>query len=82
MCIKCRNKPTPPPPLPPHGLAHSAENHTQQISNEDYRPPVPPHRNIAKNAASTSSSEGPPVRRSHHHYHRRNISQEKITPYR
>jgi transmembrane protein 132 len=59
-----RNKPTPPPPLPPHGVPLQPK--PQQV--EDYRPPVPPHRNIGV----TSSLEGTPPRKHHHHHHHRN----------
>ncbi|XP_031346930.1 uncharacterized protein LOC116173548, partial [Photinus pyralis] len=68
-----RNKPTPPPPLPPH--AHPPippERHKIQIEtaiDEDYRPPVPPHRNIGV-TARISSLESPPPRKHHHHHHR------------
>ncbi|KAJ3622259.1 hypothetical protein MTP99_002780 [Tenebrio molitor] len=58
------NKPTPPPPLPPHGVPLQPK--PQQV--EDYRPPVPPHRNIGV----TSSLEGTPPRKHHHHHHHRN----------
>uniref|UniRef100_A0A1Y1MMI2 Transmembrane protein 132E n=1 Tax=Photinus pyralis TaxID=7054 RepID=A0A1Y1MMI2_PHOPY len=67
------NKPTPPPPLPPH--AHPPippERHKIQIEtamDEDYRPPVPPHRNIGV-TARISSLESPPPRKHHHHHHR------------
>lgn len=45
-----RNKPTPPPPLPPHGLQPKKE------VDDDYRPPVPPHRNIEVSTSMAASS--------------------------
>ncbi|RZC37691.1 transmembrane protein 132B-like [Asbolus verrucosus] len=59
------NKPTPPPPLPPHGVPLQPK--PQPV--EDYRPPVPPHRNIG---VTTSSLESTPPRKHHHHHHHRN----------
>ncbi|XP_049823614.1 transmembrane protein 132E isoform X2 [Aethina tumida] len=73
------NKPTPPPPLPPHGalcqpqvsVEPRAKSTVVEIEAEDYRPPVPPHRNIGITANSSIESTPP---RKHHH---RNRSQEK-----
>ncbi|KAJ3642646.1 hypothetical protein Zmor_025409 [Zophobas morio] len=59
------NKPTPPPPLPPHGVPLQPKP-PQTV--EDYRPPVPPHRNIGV----TTSLEATPPRKHHHHHHHRN----------
>ncbi|XP_017768079.1 PREDICTED: transmembrane protein 132D isoform X2 [Nicrophorus vespilloides] len=66
-----RNKPTPPPPLPPHGLP------SPDISMaEEYKPPVPPHRNIG---VTTAQNDGSP-RKHHHHHHHRNSKQVKESP--
>ncbi|CAH1154164.1 unnamed protein product [Phaedon cochleariae] len=70
------NKPTPPPPLPPHGIPMQ----TPQDTLSDYRPPVPPHRNIGVTASTTASETGPAKRPHHHHY--RNKSQDKSNIHR
>lgn len=54
------NKPTPPPPLPPHGMQLS-------VDIEEYKPPVPPHRNLMD----------PSPRKHHHHHHHRNSKHGK-----
>ncbi|XP_066247683.1 transmembrane protein 132E [Euwallacea similis] len=46
------NKPTPPPPLPPHALPLTPK---KIMCSDDYRPPVPPHRNLP----STSNAQSP-----------------------
>ncbi|KAG5868104.1 hypothetical protein JTB14_034634 [Gonioctena quinquepunctata] len=78
------NKPTPPPPLPPHGvpLQPVERPKPQPDINEDYRPPVPPHRNIGVTASATSSAEVLSPRKSHHHHHHRNRSQDKTNHHR
>ncbi|CAH0554668.1 unnamed protein product [Brassicogethes aeneus] len=68
------NKPTPPPPLPPHGVQSVQEAPRTQslivdVEPEDYRPPVPPHRNIGVSASNFV--EAAPPRRN------RNRNQEK-----
>ncbi|XP_028135128.1 transmembrane protein 132E [Diabrotica virgifera virgifera] len=67
--IQVWNKPTPPPPLPSH--SHHSQNNAQ---NDDYKPPVPPHRNLG---VSTASSDSPLPKKPHHHHHHRNKNQEK-----
>ncbi|CAH1236119.1 unnamed protein product [Diabrotica balteata] len=67
--IQVWNKPTPPPPLPSH--SHHSQNNAQ---NDDYKPPVPPHRNLG---VSTTSSDSPLPKKPHHHHHHRNKNQEK-----
>ncbi|XP_039292029.1 transmembrane protein 132E-like [Nilaparvata lugens] len=65
----------PPPPLPPHGRGGS--------DDPDYRPPVPPHRNIGVNANANARSgktfapnetNGGRRHHHHHHHHHRNNS--------
>nr|XP_008197339.1 PREDICTED: transmembrane protein 132B isoform X2 [Tribolium castaneum] len=63
------NKPTPPPPLPPHGVPLQPKP-PQPV--EDYRPPVPPHRNIGVTSEAT-----PPRKHHHHHHHRNSKHQDK-----
>uniref|UniRef100_A0A6B2E6C3 Putative conserved secreted protein n=1 Tax=Phlebotomus kandelakii TaxID=1109342 RepID=A0A6B2E6C3_9DIPT len=63
-----------PPPLPPHGIPGGEGN------RENYRPPVPPHRNIGVTANANymngishrpiPESIMPPQRRHHHKHHR------------
>lgn len=60
------NKPTPPPPLPPHGVVQPPKSKQECI--EEYRPPVPPHRNIG--VTTHTPVEGSPRRHHHHHHHR------------
>lgn len=70
-----RNKPTPPPPLPPHGISQTEKQKEikKQDTIEEYKPPVPPHRNIASVAGPPSNSvEASPTRKHHHHHHHRN----------
>ncbi|KAK4874990.1 hypothetical protein RN001_011412 [Aquatica leii] len=73
------NKPIPPPPLPPHAQPPiPPERHKLQqemIVDKDYRPPVPPHRNIGV-SARISSLESPPPRKHHHHHHRSSKHQQ------
>lgn len=64
MCF--RNKPTPPPPLPPHAVPLKAA--TKDVE-DDYRPPVPPHRNIGSGET--------PKKHHHHHHHRNSKNHEK-----
>ncbi|RZF42920.1 hypothetical protein LSTR_LSTR003636 [Laodelphax striatellus] len=62
----------PPPPLPPHGAR-------LDVNDPDYRPPVPPHRNIGVTAKLNNNNSGRPQphcdsnarsgRRHHHHHH-------------
>ncbi|KAL3270215.1 hypothetical protein HHI36_009271 [Cryptolaemus montrouzieri] len=71
------SKPTPPPPLPPHGLPLESSNteesqpppyekaHGSMV--DDYRPPVPPHRNLV--SSNTSSIESSNISKKHHHRH-------------
>lgn len=68
-----RNKPTPPPPLPPHGVPTQPSERVKQDTTEEYRPPVPPHRNIGVTASN--SAEATPLRKHHHHHHHRNSKQ-------
>lgn len=65
-----RDKPTPPPPLPPHGVPVVEE------PIEDYRPPVPPHRNIDV-VMNSNSLESTPQRKHHHHHHRNSKQQQE-----
>lgn len=66
-----RNKPTPPPPLPPHAVPLLPSVKVKQYKDiddtEDYRPPVPPHRNIGVSTQNVLLEESP--RRHHHHRH-------------
>lgn len=48
---------------------------------EDYRPPVPPHRNIGI-TANGSLSELTPPKKLHHHHHNRNKGQDKLGHHR
>lgn len=43
---------TGPPPLPPHGITSNT------VDNVDYRPPVPPHRNIGVTANINNTGSG------------------------
>ncbi|KRT83247.1 hypothetical protein AMK59_4704, partial [Oryctes borbonicus] len=67
------NKPTPPPPLPPHGIPQIEKQKEikKQDVIEEYKPPVPPHRNIGI-TTQASSVEASPTRKHHHHHHHRN----------
>lgn len=44
---------------------------------EDYRPPVPPHRNIGVSPAASSPVDAVPPRKHHHHHHHNSKHQEK-----
>nr|XP_022906136.1 transmembrane protein 132E [Onthophagus taurus] len=70
------NKPTPPPPLPPHGIQTQLEK-LKEHSIEEYRPPVPPHRNIGVSTQNTSADASPSRKHHHHHHHRNSKHQEK-----
>lgn len=74
-----RNKPTPPPPLPPHAtpphLSERQKPQQQDGTNQEYRPPVPPHRNIGVNARM-GMTDSPSPRKHHHHHHRNSRHQE------
>ncbi|XP_076253606.1 transmembrane protein 132C dtn isoform X1 [Rhynchophorus ferrugineus] len=65
------NKPIPPPPLPPHAVPLQTK---KPCGTEDYRPPVPPHRNLA----TTSNAESPvppgPSTPKRNYYHQRSGS--------
>jgi len=63
MFIKFRNKPIPPPPLPPHAVPLTPK----KTVNEDYRPPVPPHRIMP--CTSTAESPVPPAVSTPKKYH-------------
>lgn len=68
------NKPIPPPPLPPHTTPiHSKISN----SNEDYRPPVPPHRNLATTFNAEPSIHASPSSPKKHH-HQRNGSKTSV----
>ncbi|KAK9878658.1 hypothetical protein WA026_023108 [Henosepilachna vigintioctopunctata] len=71
------NKPTSPPPLPPHGVSQGdavvpeespPPSYEQMVGidrpSEEYRPPVPPHRNLALDSGYPSKI--------HHHRHQHN----------
>lgn len=64
-----------PPPLPPHAVPLESN-----INAEDYKPPVPPHRNIGVTARMTPTNPAtspliaPPPRKHHHHHHHRSNS--------
>lgn len=66
-----RNKPTPPPPLPPHGIQQKRES-----TIDEYRPPVPPHRNVTPTSKSNNSTPEPVQVRKQHHHHYRNSKQQ------
>ncbi|XP_047106144.1 transmembrane protein 132E [Schistocerca piceifrons] len=59
-----------PPPLPPHGLVAPAPAPASAAADKplevEYRPPVPPHRNMGVTARI-----GPSRRHHHHHHHHR-----------
>ncbi|XP_068082143.1 transmembrane protein 132E [Anabrus simplex] len=76
----------PPPPLPPHGLPPEKQlpNQPEGLDGDsEYKPPVPPHRNIGVTARIGPSRQQPgpvagfqqimasaaPTRRHHHHHH-------------
>ncbi|KAJ8975395.1 hypothetical protein NQ317_008610 [Molorchus minor] len=73
--FKIQNKPTPPPPLPPHGV-FPERNKVVSDARDEYRPPVPPHRNIGITATSLPSEVSSP-RKIHHHHHHHSRSQDK-----
>lgn len=58
-----------PPPLPPHGVLSTNDNNTQI----EYRPPVPPHRNVGVSTVpKIPEIIFPPKRYHHHNKHHRN----------
>lgn len=64
------NEPDIPPPLPPHGVLSTTDNNNSQI---EYRPPVPPHRNVGVSTApKIPEIIIPPKRYHHHNKHHRN----------
>ncbi|XP_044755298.1 transmembrane protein 132E [Coccinella septempunctata] len=86
------NKPTAPPPLPPHGVPVEAAElspppsydktmNANLAKSEEYRPPVPPHRNLATPSSSTADTSNQ-LRKHHHrhHHHNRNSSDGKLPP--
>lgn len=55
LFFNCSNEDIP-PALPPHGIPAAELDNQKYNNSEEYRPPVPPHRNIGVSTRPMSSN--------------------------